>query len=82
MRYRVYSGPQGSGPINALGKSRMPFKEFDTLDDALIGARQIIATGHTVQLIEGDDGTRLGKEDVAAAINHPDVRSVKAGPAA
>jgi hypothetical protein len=32
-----------------------------------------------VSPIEGDDGTRLDREDIAIAINHPDVRMVKVG---
>ena len=32
MRYRVFSGPPGSGAVSPLEKERLLFKEFDSLD--------------------------------------------------
>jgi hypothetical protein len=70
MRYRVYSGPRGSVMSSPLEQDRMLFKEFDSLDVALGWARHLTASGRVPLLIEGDDGTRLDKEDLAAALAH------------
>jgi hypothetical protein len=70
MRYQVYSGPRGSGTISPLERERMLFKEADTLDAALGWARHLSASGRVPLLIEGDDGTRLDKQGIAAALAH------------
>ena len=66
--YRVYSGPPGSAITSPLEKARMLFKEFGTLDAALMWARHLSASGRLPLLIEGDDGTRLEKAGLAAAL--------------
>jgi hypothetical protein len=58
MRYRVYSGPHGSGDFRAIEKDRMLFKEFSSLDEAMRWAKHLDTTGHTALLIEGDDGSQ------------------------
>lgn len=68
MRYRVYSGPRGSAEPAPLDKERLLFKEFDDLDAALRWAGHLDDTGRVPLLIEGDDGTRLDKLDIAAAL--------------
>ena len=70
MRYRVYCGPRGSAAISPLDRDRMLFKEYDTLDAALGWARHVAAGGRVPLLIEGDDGARLDKQDIAAALSH------------
>jgi hypothetical protein len=70
MRYRVYSGPRGSAGLAGLEKERSFFKEFDTLDDALVWARHLDATDRVALAIDGDDGTSLGKQAIAAALKH------------
>jgi hypothetical protein len=65
MRYRVYSGPRGSLPVQPLDKDRQLFKEFSSLDDAMSWAGHVAEVGHVPLLIEGDDGTRLGREEIA-----------------
>jgi hypothetical protein len=45
MHYRVYSGPKGSPDLSPFEKSRMLFKEFTVLDDALLWARHLEGTG-------------------------------------
>jgi len=70
MRYRTYSGPQGSPMPTAFDKERLPFKEFDTLDGALVWARFLGESGRTALLIEGDDGTRLTKQEIVATLRH------------
>jgi len=84
MRYRVYSGPRGSQPVQPLDKVRQLFKEFTSLDDAMSWARHVTDIGHVPLLIEGDDGTRLGREQIAielGGIGKPSKQS-KAGQAA
>jgi hypothetical protein len=70
MTYRAYSGPPGSEAISALEKDRMLYKEFDTLDQALAWARHANNSGRVALLIEGDDGTQLGKREIASAPHH------------
>jgi hypothetical protein len=68
MRYRVYSGPRGSADLAPLEKEKMLFKEFDHLDAALGWAKHLGESGRVPLLIEGDDGTRLNKREIAAAL--------------
>jgi hypothetical protein len=70
MTYRAYSGPRGSEAITALVKDRLLYKEFDTLDGALAWARRSYHSGRVALLIEGDDGTSLGKREIAGALHH------------
>ena len=72
MTYRVYSGPRGSEAISPLEKDRYLYKEFNMLDEALGWARHINAGGRVALLIEGDDGTRLNKQQIAATLTHPE----------
>ena len=70
MRFRVYSYPRGSEPIPASELDRMLFKECGSLDEAMSWARHVIRSEHVVHLIEGDDGTHLVKQEIAAALRH------------
>ena len=72
MSYRVYSGPRGSESISPLEKDRHLFKEFSLLDEAMSWARHVNGSGRVTLLIEGDDGTRLNKQQVAAALRMPE----------
>jgi hypothetical protein len=72
MTYRVYSGPRGSQSISPLEKDRHLFKEFTLLDEALGWARHVNESGRVTLLIEGDDGTRLTKQQIVAALQHPE----------
>ena len=72
MRYRVYVGPRGSEAISPLQKDQFLFKDFTSLDDAFGWARHINGSGRVTLLIDGDDGTSLGKREIAAALHHPD----------
>lgn len=72
MTYRVYSGPRGSQAISPLEKDRYLFKEFSMLDEALGWARHLNDGGRVALLIEGDDGTRLNKRQIAATLTHPE----------
>jgi hypothetical protein len=71
MTYRVYSGPRGSQSISPLEKDRHLYKEFNTLDEAMNWARHINDNGRVCLLMEGDDGTRLTKQQIAAALKAP-----------
>lgn len=70
MRFRAYSCPRGSEKIRPLDTDLIPFKECESLDDALNWARHVNRGGHVVHLIEGDDGTRLVKQEIANALKH------------
>jgi len=72
MTYRVYSGPRGSQVISPLDKDRYLFKEFSMLDEALGWARHLNEGGRVALLIEGDDGTRLNKQQISATLTHPE----------
>jgi len=72
MTYRVYSGPRGSQSISPLEKDRHLFKEFNTLDEAMSWARHLNHGGRVALLVEGDDGTRLTKQQIVAALKNPD----------
>lgn len=74
MTYRVYSGPRGSQSISPLEKDRHLFKEFNLLDEAMSWARHINDGGRVTLLIEGDDGTRLTKQQIVGALRHPEER--------
>ena len=68
MQYRVYSGPEGSGELSAIADEQMLYKEFSALDDALSWARHVERGRRVPLLIEGDDGTRMGRRAVADAL--------------
>ena len=72
MRYRVFSGPPGTGTVSPLEKERMLFKEFDTLDGALAWACHLNESGRVALSIDGDDGTSLSKQEIVAALRHPE----------
>jgi hypothetical protein len=72
MAYRVYSGPPGSEIVSPLEKERWLYKEFRLLDEALSWARHLNRHGRVALLIEGDDGTRITKREIAAELRHPD----------
>jgi hypothetical protein len=68
MSYRVYSGPKGSEDIKPLNKSQTLFKQFEVLDEALAWARHVCQSGRVPLLIEGDDGTRMDRREIGAAL--------------
>jgi hypothetical protein len=70
MRYRVYSGPRGSAAISPMEKDRLLYKEFTTLDEALLWARHVNAHDGVALLIEGDDGTTMTRNEIAGALRH------------
>ena len=72
MTYRVYSGPPGSEAVPPMEKERWLYKEFGLLDEALGWARHVNDGGRVTLLIEGDDGTRLTKTEISAALRHPE----------
>lgn len=68
MTFRVYSGPRGSETIRPMEKDQALYKEFSRLDEALNWALHLNKTEHVALLIEGDDGTRLSKQEIAAEL--------------
>jgi len=73
MTYRVYSAPRGSHSISPLEKDRQLFKEFGVLDEAMSWARHMNSSGRIALLIEGDDGTRLTKQQIVTALKNPGI---------
>ena len=53
-------------------KDQFLFKEFASLDDAFCWARHVNGSGRVTLLIDGDDGTSLTKQEIAAALHNPD----------
>jgi hypothetical protein len=72
MAYRVYSGPRGSETVPPLERDNWPYKEFTLLDEAMSWARHVNRGDRVALLIEGDDGTRLTKREIAATLWHPE----------
>jgi hypothetical protein len=72
MAYRVYSGPRGSQSISPAEKDRHLYKELASLDEAVNWAGHINKSGRVTLLIEGDDGTRLTKQQIVTALKNPD----------
>jgi hypothetical protein len=70
MTYRVFTGAPGSEAISPLEKDHWLFKEFTDLDQALAFAQSVRQRGAVPLLIEGDDGTRLDKHEIANALQH------------
>jgi hypothetical protein len=55
-----------------LEKDRQLYKEFNSLDEAMGWARHLNNGGRVALLIDGDDGTRLIKQQIAAALKTAD----------
>jgi len=70
MTFRVYTGPLGAPDVAPLEADRRLFKEFSNLDAALDFAHHLQRRGGLALLIEGDDGTRLDRREIAAALGH------------
>jgi hypothetical protein len=70
VTYRVYSGPRGSKALSPLEKDHALYKEFGLLDEALSWAKHVNGHGRVALLIEGDDGTHLNRDEIAAALHH------------
>jgi hypothetical protein len=68
MRYRAYSGPAGTQAVSHPENERMLFKEFGSLDEAIAWANHVKDSGRVALLIEGDDGTRLDRSEIAMAL--------------
>jgi hypothetical protein len=68
MTYKVFTGAPGSESISPLEKDRWLFKEFTDLDEAFAWAQSVKQKGAVPLLIEGDDGTRLNKYEIADAL--------------
>jgi hypothetical protein len=70
MTYKVFTGAPGAETLSPVDKDRWLFKEFASLDEALAWAQGVKKRGAVPLLIEGDDGTRLDKYQVATALQH------------
>ena len=65
MRYRVFSGPPGSGAVSPLEKQRLLFKEFDSLDGALGWARHLQEHGRVALPLWGRFPKQVVRKGVA-----------------
>ena len=72
MRFRVFIGPSGAEQISPLEKDQYLFKEFASLDEAFSWARHVNNSGRVTLLIDGDDGTHMAKQEIAAALHNAD----------
>jgi len=72
MAYRVYSGPAGAEAPSPIERASGLYKEFERFDDALSFARHLSEKNRIALLIEGDDGTRLDRREIAATLQHPE----------
>ena len=79
MTFKVYSGPAGTAEVSPLTKDHLLFKEFPNFDEALSWASHVQVTGRVALLIEDEGGTRLGKREIIAALNHREARAVRTG---
>lgn len=68
MRFRVYSGPPGSEDVGPLAKDQHLFKEYTTLDEALLWSKHLEKKNLVPLLIEGDDGTRFDRRAIVNAL--------------
>jgi hypothetical protein len=78
MAYRVYSGPRGSESISPLDKDRQLYKEFTLLDEAMSWAHHVSESGRVTLLIEGDDGTRITRQQIVSALKSPELEDGRA----
>jgi hypothetical protein len=67
MSYRLYLGPAGAEDLRASGGGAL-YKEFGLFDDALQFARSLRRKDRVALLLEGDDGTRMNRREIAAAV--------------
>jgi hypothetical protein len=74
MVYRLYSGPVGSEDVSPIEQSGL-YKEFTRLDEALSFARHLKTRNRVPLILEGDDGTRMNRREIAAALLHGDADS-------
>ena len=81
MAYRVYSGELSARAFSPREKSRTPYTEFDSADDAMTWAQRLREHGRVALLVIGDDGTHLGQQEIANAID-PATGARKENPAA
>jgi hypothetical protein len=75
MAYRIYSGPRGSEEVRPMERDQRLYKEYSTLDEALAWADHVNREGGVALLIEGDDGTVMKKQEIAAALGHAERRA-------
>ena len=67
MTYRLYSGPVGSEDISPIEQGGL-YKEFARLDEALSFAQHLKSHDRVALILEGDDGTRMNRREIAAAL--------------
>lgn len=68
--YRAYFGHLRDAPVSPIEKERRSMKAFRDLDEALVWSREVMSKGTSVTTIEGDDGTHLDRNEIAAYARH------------
>jgi hypothetical protein len=67
MSYRLYLGPATAEDLKPSERGGALFKEFRLLDDAIQFARHLERKDRVALLLEGDDGTRMNRREIAMA---------------
>jgi hypothetical protein len=67
MSYRLYLGPATAEDLKPSERGGALFKEFRLLDDAIQFARHLERKDRVALLLEGDDGTRMNRREIAQA---------------
>ena len=68
MRYRVYSGPKGSGEVGPWRRTTCCSRNSPGSTTRWPGRATSERNGRVPLLIEGDDGTRMNKRAIADAL--------------
>jgi hypothetical protein len=64
--------PAARNPFRRWIRIAQLYKEFSVLDEAMSWARHLNKSGRVALLIEGDDGTRLTRQQIATALKSPE----------
>lgn len=67
MSYRLYLGPAGVEDLKASEGGAL-YKEFRLFDEAIHFASSLRRKDRVALLLEGDDGTRMNRREIAAAV--------------
>ena len=68
MSYRLYLGPARAEDLKPSERGGALYKEFRLLDEAIHFARHLERKDRVALLLEGDDGTRMNRREIAAAV--------------
>jgi hypothetical protein len=69
MSYRLYLAPAGTPEPSPLERESGLFKEFQRFDEAISFARHANDGSRVAILLVGDDGTRMNRREIVAALS-------------